>query len=66
MPAVAARTASFALEEAILPYLIKLTNNDIDELLKTDLSFRNGLNIYHDKITNKAVAESLNMEYSKL
>jgi alanine dehydrogenase len=66
MPAVAAKTATLALEEATFPYLLQLVNSDIEELCKTNVNFRNGLNVYYDKLVNKSVADSLGLEYSDI
>ena len=64
MPAVAAKTATLALEYMTFPYLEILASNNIEDLCRNNINFRNGLNIYHDKLVNKSVAESLNLEYS--
>jgi alanine dehydrogenase len=63
MPAVAAKTATLALEYMTFPYLEILASNNIEELCRSNINFRNGLNIYYDKLVNKAVAESLDLEF---
>jgi len=42
MPAAAARTASLALEQAVLPFVFLLTENSTENALKTGFQVRNG------------------------
>lgn len=63
MPSAAARTASKALENSILPYVIRLANMGPRSALKEDIHFRNGLNIYRGRVTHEAVANDLNHSY---
>ncbi len=65
MPAVAAKTATLALENAIFPYLETLASNKLEDLCRNDQNFRNGLNIYYDKLVNKSVADSLNLNFEE-
>ena len=64
MPGAVARTATQALNNATLPYIIKLANQGWQETLKQDPHFRNGLNICKGKVTHKAVAENLGYQYT--
>ncbi len=63
MPSAAARTASQALENAILPYVLKIANEGCKFALKSDSHLANGLNVYNHSITNSAVALALGIEY---
>lgn len=63
MPGAVPRTSTLALNNATLPYILKLANKGIDAL-KEDSEFLKGLNTYRGKLTCKAVAEALHMEYS--
>ncbi|MBT5828445.1 MAG: alanine dehydrogenase [Alphaproteobacteria bacterium] len=64
MPAAVARTASKALENSIMPYILKLANLGYKEAFKLDKGFLNGLNIYQDKITVEAVAKQFSLPYA--
>ena len=63
MPSVVARTSTLALNNAILPFVLKLANLGINKALKTDEHFANGLNIYQGKITHKELANSLDLKF---
>jgi len=58
MPGGVARTSTFALTNATLPYAIKLANQGLDAL-KQDAHLLNGLNVHKGKVTNAPVAEAL-------
>lgn len=63
MPGNAARTSTLALNNATLPYVLKLAGKGVDQALKTDIHLRNGLNVYQGCITVEAVAEAHNLPY---
>ncbi|MEO0442418.1 MAG: alanine dehydrogenase [Pseudomonadota bacterium] len=63
MPGAVARTSSFALNNATLPYIIALAEKGWHQALTDDEHFINGLNVFKGQITNKAVAESLDYDY---
>ncbi|POF60605.1 alanine dehydrogenase, partial [Vibrio vulnificus] len=63
MPGAVARTSTFALNNATLPYIVKLANKGYREALSADKGFLLGLNVIHGKVTCKEVAESFNLEY---
>ena len=64
MPGAVPRTAAFALNNATLPFVLELANNGYKKALKNDKHLRNGLNIYHGKITHEGVAESVGQIYT--
>ena len=64
MPSAVARTSTFALSNATIPYALKLANLGYKEALLSDNALRKGLNVFLGKLTNKAVAESLGLEYT--
>jgi alanine dehydrogenase len=66
MPGAVARTSTFALTNATLPYALKLANLGYAEAIRTDLALARGVNVIHGKLTYKAVAEALNREYTPL
>ena len=62
MPGGVARTSTIALNNATLPYVIKLANNP-NESLVINQNLQNGLNVHKGTVTHKAVADALNYEY---
>jgi len=63
MPGAVARTSTFALNHATLPYALKLADKGWRAALSDDKNFRNGLNVAEGKITFAAVAEALGRPY---
>lgn len=63
MPGAVARTSTFALNNATLPYIIKLADLGYKKALKQDKHLLNGLNVMHGKITCAEVAEALDLAY---
>ncbi|MGR6328261.1 alanine dehydrogenase [Sphingomonas sp. XXL09] len=64
MPGAVARTSAFALNNATLPFALKLANMGAEAAMKADAHLANGLNVYHGKITHHAVAEALDLPFS--
>ena len=62
MPGAVARTATMALTNATLPYVIRLANEQVDSLLAGDKHFAAGLNVANGRIVHPAVAEALSNE----
>jgi len=63
MPGAVARTSAFALNNATLPFAIKIANLGADEAMKQDEHLANGLNVSGGKIRHQAVAEALDLEF---
>ena len=63
MPGGVARTATFALTNSTLPYVLALANKGYDRALLEDENLRNGLNIYKGQVTCEPVAKDLGYEY---
>ncbi|MCV6612586.1 MAG: alanine dehydrogenase [Amphritea sp.] len=63
MPGGVARTSTFALTNATLPYALALADQGHKAALKNDRHLLNGLNVYRGKITCEAVAQALNYAY---
>ena len=63
MPGGVPRTSTFALNQATLPYLVKLANKGYQKALSEDKNFLAGLNIHKGHVTYKAVAEVFGHEY---
>lgn len=60
MPAACARTASLALERAVLPFISKLANNVLDENLRSGIQVKDG------KVTHEHLARDTGRAYSPL
>ena len=63
MPGGVARTSTFALNNATLPYTLKLADKGAKLALADDPNFKEGLNVHAGKVTYKAVAEALGYAY---
>lgn len=61
MPGGVARTSTFALNNATLPYIIALADKGWKQALKDDKYLREGLNVHAGAITHPAVAAALNL-----
>ncbi len=64
MPGAVARTSTFALTNATLPFILALADKGLNQALADDMHLRNGLNIYQGKVTCKAVAEAQGLTFT--
>ena len=63
MPGGVARTSTFALNNATLPFTLALANKGAAQAMKDDVHLRNGLNVHSGHITVAAVAEAQGLAY---
>ena len=63
MPGAVARTSTFALNNATLPFAVKLANLGAEAAMRADPHLAAGLNVYEGKIAYKAVADDLDLPY---
>ncbi|HEX8640547.1 MAG TPA: alanine dehydrogenase [Allosphingosinicella sp.] len=63
MPGAVARTSAFALNNATMPFVLKLANLGAHAAMKADPHLANGLNVSGGKIRHKAVAEALDLPF---
>ncbi len=63
MPGAVARTSAFALNNATLPFALKIANMGAEEAMRRDPHLANGLNVSGGKIRHQAVAEALGLKY---
>ncbi|CAM3768720.1 Alanine dehydrogenase [Vibrio aerogenes CECT 7868] len=63
MPGAVARTSTFALNNATLPFILNLADKGYQEALLSDPGFLKGLNVIHGQVTCKEVAENFNLSY---
>ena len=59
MPGAVARSSTFALNNATLPFVLALASKGWQRALAEDRNLMAGLNIHQGRITHRAVAESL-------
>ena len=57
MPGGVPRTSTLALNQATLPFLVKLANQGYQKALSEDKNFLAGLNIYKGQVTYRAIAD---------
>jgi alanine dehydrogenase len=63
MPGAVARTSAFALNNATLPFVLKLANRGAEAAMKADRHLAKGLNVSGGKIRHQAVAEALGLPF---
>jgi len=64
MPGAVARTSTFALNNATLPFVLALANKGVNAALKDDVHLRRGLNIHRGRVTYEAVAKSAALTFT--
>jgi alanine dehydrogenase len=64
MPGGVARTSTYALNNATLPYVLALAKG-AKEAMKRDPHLLAGLNVHAGKVTYAEVAEALGLKYEK-
>lgn len=63
MPGAVARTSTFALNNATLPFALALADKGYPQALTDDPYLRQGLNIHKGRVTYQAVAQNLGYDY---
>ncbi len=63
MPGAVSRTSTQALSNATLPFALALADKGAEQALADDPHLRNGLNVCAGKITDRAVADTFDLEY---
>lgn len=63
MPGAVARTSTFALNNATLPFVLSLADNGVVEALRGNPHLMAGLNVHEGNITHAAVAEALGAKH---
>jgi len=66
MPSNVGRTATYALSNAMLPYIMSIANKGLVAALKADSGLSKGIYTFDGAITNKAVAAKFDMPYVEL
>jgi alanine dehydrogenase len=63
MPGAVARTSTFALNNATLPFTIALAQQGAEKAMKANKHLLAGLNVYKNTLTYKAVADAQGLPY---
>ncbi|MCW5729174.1 MAG: alanine dehydrogenase [Alphaproteobacteria bacterium] len=63
MPGAVARTSTFALNNATLPFVLALANKGYRQALLDDPHLRNGLNVCAGRVSCEPVARELGLDY---
>ncbi|OGI18082.1 MAG: alanine dehydrogenase [Candidatus Melainabacteria bacterium RIFOXYA12_FULL_32_12] len=66
MPGAVARTSTFALTNATLPYALALANKGYLNAIKENTALAKGVNIINGNVVYKSVADALNHQYVPL
>ncbi len=64
MPGAVAKTSTYALNNATLPFVLKLADLGTEQALAHDPHLARGLNVRNGEITYEAVAKALNKKYT--
>jgi alanine dehydrogenase len=63
MPSAVARTSTYALTNATLPYALQIANKGVNKGLAENSVMARGLNIMEGKVTHQAIAQELGYKY---
>ena len=66
MPGAVGRTSTFALCNVTLPYILQLAKAGVDAAVKSSKPLATAANIMGGRVTNQAVAETFEMEFSPM
>ncbi len=61
-----ARTATYALTNVSLPYILEIANSGLEHVLRERPSFARGVYTYLGYCTNQSIAEIFNLKYKKI
>jgi len=66
MPAAVPRTATHALTNATLPYVLAIANLGVEQAVKADPALARGVNLWRDKVVHEGVAEAFGVKLAPL
>ena len=66
MPGIVPRTATFALTNATLPYIVRIASAGVESAIRSDPGLRKGVNLFEGKVTYKGVAEAHGIPFEAL
>ncbi|MDO8533675.1 MAG: alanine dehydrogenase [Xanthobacteraceae bacterium] len=64
IPGAVARTSTFALNNATMPFVLALADKGYRRALADDPHLRNGLNVHDGRVTYRAVADALKLPFA--
>lgn len=64
MPGAVARTSTFALNNATLPFVLQLADKGAEQAMRNDVHLKNGLNVYRGALIYEAVAQAQDREFT--
>lgn len=66
LPSLVARTATYALGNAILPYVERIADDGLDKALLSETALFNGASLYQGKVTDERVASVHDLPFASL
>lgn len=66
MPGIVPRTATFALTNATLPFIVRLAEAGVTRAVQLDPALARGVNVADGKVTHKGVAEAHHLPFQPL
>lgn len=66
MPGIVPRTATLALANATLPYLMRLASQGVAQAIRSDQGLARGVNVMDGKVTCRAVADAHGLRFDPL
>ena len=66
MPSQTALTSTMALTSATLPYLLRIANTGVEQIIRSNAILRNAVNTYQGKLTNEAVSKAVDIQYTPI
>ena len=66
MPGAVAKTSTFALTNATLPYAVEIANKGWQQAMKENREIRLGANVINGQVTYKGVADAFDMPYTPI
>lgn len=66
MPGAVAKTSTFALTNATLPYAVEIANKGWKKAMEDNQEIRLGANVVHGKVTYKGVADAFDLDYTPI
>jgi len=66
IPGIVPRTATLALTNATLPFIVRLVESGIDQALRQEPGLANGVNVKQGKVTCQAVAQAHGLPFEPI
>ena len=66
MPSNVGRTATYALSNALVPYVLSIANDGLETALKRDPGLKKGVYAYDGHVTNTGMAKKFDVDYVEI